>query len=166
MSKPSSLSTARRWSAALEGLVQSEIVVERGGPPNAIYSFKHALIRDAAYQTILKSRKRDLHRRVAEILESRFPDMVRTEPEVVAHHYTEADVAERALTFWRAATMKASANLAQAEAAGHIRNAMKIISALPEGQRPRRMGTGLSHPDGAGPHGIGGMGQPDRARHV
>ena len=121
-------------AAALQGLVRSDIVVERGGPPNAIYSFKHALIRDAAYQTILKSRKRDLHRRVAEILESRFPDMVRTEPEVVAHHYTEADVAERALTFWRAAAMKASASLAQAEAAGHIRNAMKIISALPEGQ--------------------------------
>ena len=110
-------------AAALERLVQSDMVAQRGEPPNAIYSFKHALIRDAAYQTILKSRKRDLHRRVAETLESRFPEMARSEPEVLAHHYTEADVTERALDFWRTAAMKASASLAHAEAAGHIRKA-------------------------------------------
>ena len=120
-------------AAALERLVQSDMVAQRGEPPNAIYNFKHALIRDAAYQTILKSRKRDLHRRVAETLERRFPDMARSEPELLAHHYTEADVTERALDFWRTAAMKASANLAHAEAAGHIRKAMAIISALPEG---------------------------------
>ena len=77
-------------AAALERLVQSDMVAQRGEPPNAIYNFKHALIRDAAYQTILKSRKRDLHRRVAETLERRYPDMARSEPELLAHHYTEA----------------------------------------------------------------------------
>jgi class 3 adenylate cyclase/predicted ATPase len=120
-------------AAALERLVQSDMVAQRGEPPNAIYNFKHALIRDAAYQTILKSRKRDLHRRVAETLERRYPDMARSEPELLAHHYTEADVTERALDFWQAAAMKASANLAHAEAAGHNRKATAIISALPEG---------------------------------
>jgi predicted ATPase len=120
-------------AAALERLVQSDMVAQRGEPPNAIYNFKHALIRDAAYQTILKSRKRDLHRRVAETLERRYPDMARSEPELLAHHYTEADVTERALDFWHAAAMKASANLAHAEAAGHNRKATAIISALPEG---------------------------------
>ena len=120
-------------AAALERLVQSDMVAQHGEPPNAIYNFKHALIRDAAYQTILKSRKRDLHRRVAETLERRYPDMARSEPELLAHHYTEADVTERALDFWHAAAMKASANLAHAEAAGHNRKATAIISALPEG---------------------------------
>ncbi len=120
-------------AAALERLVQSDMVAQRGEPPNAIYSFKHALIRDAAYQTILKSRKRDLHRRVAETLEGRFPHVVRTEPEVLAHHYTEADVPERALEFWREAAMRASASLAHAEVTGHIRKAMAIIAALPDG---------------------------------
>jgi class 3 adenylate cyclase/predicted ATPase len=120
-------------AAALEQLVRSDIVAERGEPPNAIYTFKHALIRDAAYQTVLKSRKRDLHRRVAETLESRFPDVARSEPEVLAHHYTEADVTERALHFWCAAAAKASASLAHAEATGHIRRALALIAALPEG---------------------------------
>ena len=120
-------------AAALERLVQSDIVAQRGDPPNAIYSFRHALIRDAAYQTVLKSRKRDLHRRIAETLESRFPEVAQSEPEVLAHHYTEADVSERALDFWHAAAMKASANLAHAEAAGHIRKALAIVSTLPEG---------------------------------
>ena len=120
-------------AAALERLVRSDMVVQRGDPPNAIYSFKHALLRDAAYQTVLKSRKRDLHRRVAEILESRFPEVARSEPEVLAHHYTEAGVTELALDYWRTAATKASASLAHAETAGHIRNAMAIVSALPEG---------------------------------
>jgi predicted ATPase/class 3 adenylate cyclase len=120
-------------AAALERLVESDIVAQRGEPPNAIYSFRHALIRDAAYQTILKSRRRDLHRRVAETLEHRFPHVAQTEPEVLAHHYTEADVAERALEFWRMAAMKASASLAHAEATGHIRQAMAIVATLPEG---------------------------------
>ena len=120
-------------AAALEQLVRSDMVAQRGVPPNATYSFKHALIRDAAYQTILKSRKRDLHRRLAETLESQFPDLTRTEPELLAHHYTEGDVTERALHFWRAAAMKASTGLAHAEATGHIRHALVLIAALPEG---------------------------------
>ena len=120
-------------AAALERLVQADIVAQRGEPPTARYSFKHALIRDAAYQTILKSRKRDLHRRVAETLEGGYHDVAHTEPEVLAHHYTEADVKERALEFWRRAAVKASASLAHAEAAGHLRKGMAIVATLPEG---------------------------------
>ena len=86
-------------TVALEQLVQSDIVTQRGEPPQAVYNFKHALIRDAAYQTVLKSRKRHLHQRVAETLESRFPDLARTEPELLAHHYSEADVVDRALDY-------------------------------------------------------------------
>jgi class 3 adenylate cyclase/predicted ATPase len=122
----------RLLAAALQQLVDSDVVAQGGVPPNATYSFKHALIRDAAYQTILKSRKRDLHGRLAEALESRFPDLARTEPELLAHHYTEADVAERALHFWLAAATKAAASLAHAETTGHIRRGLALIAALPE----------------------------------
>ena len=120
-------------AAALGHLVQSNIVMQRGEPPHAVYTFKHALIRDAAYQTVLKSRKRLLHKRIAEALESRFPDLARTEPELLAHHYSEADVVERALDYWRKAAEHASANLAHAEAIGHIGKAMALISAMPDG---------------------------------
>ena len=120
-------------TAALEQLVHSDIVTQRGEPPQAVYTFKHALIRDAAYQTVLKSRKRHLHQRVAETLESRFPDLARTEPELLAHHYSEADVVDRALDYWRKAAEHASSNLAHAEAIGHIGKAMALISAMPDG---------------------------------
>ena len=120
-------------TAALEQLVRSDLVAQRGEPPNATYSFKHALIQDAAYQTILKSRKRDLHRHVAQTFESRFPELARNEPEVLAYHYTEAEVVDRALDFWRKAAERASASLAHAEATGHIRRALALITALPEG---------------------------------
>jgi class 3 adenylate cyclase/predicted ATPase len=119
--------------AALDQLVQSDIVTQRGEPPHAVYTFKHALVRDAAYQTVLKSRKRHLHQRVAEALESRFPDLARTEPELLAHHYSEADVGDRALEYWRKAAGYASASLAHAEAIGHIDKALALISAMPEG---------------------------------
>jgi len=117
----------------LEQLVQSDIVTQRGEPPHTVYTFKHALIRDAAYQTVLKSRKRYLHQRVAQTLESRFPDLARTEPEVLAHHYSEADLVDWALDYWRKAAEHASANLAHAEAIGHIGRAMGLISAMPDG---------------------------------
>jgi class 3 adenylate cyclase/predicted ATPase len=120
-------------TAALEQLVRTDLVAQRGEPPNASYSFKHALIRDAAYQTILKSRRRDLHRLVGQTLESRCPDLARNEPEVLAHHYTEAGLVDRALDFWRRAAERASASLAHAEATGHIRNALALVAGLPEG---------------------------------
>ena len=119
--------------AALGQLVQSDIVAQRGEPPHAVYTFKHALVRDAAYQTVLKSRKRHLHERVAQALESRFSDLARTEPELLAHHYSEADVVDRALPYWRKAAEYASASLAHAEAIGHIGKALALISAMPEG---------------------------------
>jgi class 3 adenylate cyclase/predicted ATPase len=120
-------------TAALGQLVQANILTQRGEPPHAVYTFKHALIWDAAYQTVLKSRRRLLHKRVAETLESRFPDLARTEPELLAHHYSEAEVVERALTYWHKAAEHAAANLAHAEAIGHIGRAIALISAMPEG---------------------------------
>lgn len=152
-------------TAALEQLVRSDLVAQRGEPPNAAYSFKHALIRDAAYQTLLKSRKRDLHRHVAQTLESRFPELARNEPEVLAHHYTEAEIIDRALEFWRKAAERASAS-------GPCRGDRPY----PQGpgadigiagrSGPRRVGACVPHTHGARAHGLGGLGQPECPRHV
>ena len=119
--------------ADLGRLVQSDLLGQRGVPPQSRYIFKHALIRDAAYQSVLKARKRELHQRIAEVLTTRFPEIVETEPELLAHHYTEASVVERALTYWRRAAERATARMAHAEALGHVDKAKKLIGALPAG---------------------------------
>ena len=85
---------------ALTQLVRAELIFRRGTPPEATYSFKHALVRDAAYESLLKSRRRH-HSRVAEALAKAFPETVEAEPEVVAHHYTAAGLVPAAIPYWR-----------------------------------------------------------------
>ena len=117
----------------LEQLVRSELLGQAGVPPQSRYTFKHALIRDAAVQLVLNVRKRELHERIAETLASRFPEVAATEPELLAHHYTEANVVDRALACWRKAAERATARLAYVEVLGHVDRAMKLVAALPEG---------------------------------
>ena len=88
---------------ALERLTASGLVQRRGSPPSATYAFKHALVQDAAYGTILKSRRQQLHARIANSILKRFPSMAHSEPEVVAHHYQAGGDAKSALTYWSAA---------------------------------------------------------------
>src|ERR1700722_19436259 len=116
----------------LERLVRSDLLGQRGTPPQSRYIFKHALICDAAFQSVLNARKRELHERIAEVLASRFPEVAETEPELLAHHYTEAGLVDRALTYWRQAAERAAARLAYIEALGHVDRAMKHVAALPE----------------------------------
>jgi predicted ATPase len=116
----------------LEQLVRSDLLGQRGAPPQSRHIFKHALIRDAAFQSVLKARRRELHERIAEVLASRFPEVAETEPELLAHHYTEASLVDRALTYWRQAAERAAARLAYIEALGHVDRAMKLVAALPE----------------------------------
>jgi predicted ATPase len=118
---------------ALERLVQSNLLEQRGAPPRSRYIFKHALIRDAAFHTVLKARRRELHRRIADELANRFPDVAEREPELLAQHYTEAESIDRALEFWRRAADRASASIAYVEALGHVESAMKLIKAMPAG---------------------------------
>jgi class 3 adenylate cyclase/predicted ATPase len=119
--------------ADLDRLVQSDLLGQRGTPSQSRYIFKHALIRDAAYQSVLNARKRELHQRIAEVLVSRFPEVAETEPELLAHHYTEANIPERALTYWRQAAERATARMAHAEALGHVGKANKLVATLPAG---------------------------------
>lgn len=118
--------------AVLERLTASGLVSRRGTPPDASYSFKHALVRDAAYFTILKSRRRQLHASVAKVLVERFPAMAESLPEVVAHHFTEAGTASEAIGYWLKAGRLASARSANREAVSCFEQALAALGHLPE----------------------------------
>jgi class 3 adenylate cyclase/tetratricopeptide (TPR) repeat protein len=120
--------------AALERLTASGLISRRGTPPDATYSFKHALVQDAAYATLLKSRRQQLHASIAEALVARFPTMVESLPEVVAHHLTEAGLASEAIGYWRKAGQLASARSANREAAKFFERALSVLEVLPETQ--------------------------------
>jgi predicted ATPase len=112
---------------ALGELTAAELVFARGTPPDATYSFKHALVRDAAYQSLLRSRRQELHGRIAAALEARFPDAAEGEPELLAHHLAEAGQAERAITHLQRAARRALARSADLEAAEHLRAALRQL---------------------------------------
>ena len=116
---------------ALSQLEQAELVFRRGQPPDATYSFKHALVRDAAYQTLLKSRRHQLHAQIARTLEGRFPETATTQPEILAHHFTEAGLVEPAVEYWLKAGKLALSRSANAEAVKHLRKGVELTQSLP-----------------------------------
>src|SRR5207237_6603993 len=87
----------------LRQLVEAELLYQRGLPPQATYLFKHALIQDTAYQSLLKSRRQHLHQQSAQVLAERFPETVETQPELLAYHYSEAGLTEQATPYWQQA---------------------------------------------------------------
>jgi class 3 adenylate cyclase/predicted ATPase len=123
--------SANLLSDALEQLVSSELVFRRGTPPEATYTFKHALVQDAAYQSLLKSKRRRLHARIAQVLEEHFPDAGAPEPEVLARHLTDAGLAEQAISHWRRAGELAAGRSANGEAVAHLSKALELIGTLP-----------------------------------
>jgi predicted ATPase len=118
--------------AALDQLVASELVYRRGSPPEAIYSFKHALVQDAAYGTLLKSKRQQLHARIAQVLEEQFPDATHSEPEIVAHHLTGAGLHERATDYWLRAGIQSTARSAYVEATNNLSMALQTTSHIAE----------------------------------
>jgi class 3 adenylate cyclase/tetratricopeptide (TPR) repeat protein len=118
--------------AALGRIADAELVYPRGTPPDATYQFKHALVRDTAYETLLKSQRRELHRRVAETLAEKFPALPDAQPELLARHWTEAGVAEPAVAAWRKAGRQAVKRFASAEAVADFSRALKVLNNLPE----------------------------------
>ena len=119
---------------ALEELTATELVFRRSLPPDTVYVFKHALVQEAAYASLLKSRRQQLHARVARVLEEQFPDIAATQPELLAHHCTEAGLGEKALEYWWRAGQTALAQSAPAEAIGHLRKALDIFGLLPDAE--------------------------------
>ena len=100
----------------LSQLVDAELMYQRGVSPHRQYIFKHALIQDAAYQSLLKSRRQQLHQQIAKVLEERFTEIKETQPELLAHHYTEAGLVEQAIPYWQRAGQRALQRSANAEA--------------------------------------------------
>ncbi len=117
---------------ALDELVRAELAFCRGTPPDAIYTFKHALVRDAAYESLLKSRRQQLHGRIATILRERFPDRAEAEPEVLAHHATEGGLLDEAVSYWYKAGLRANYRSANAEAIAHLSKGLDLLAPLPE----------------------------------
>ena len=117
--------------AALDQLVAAQIVFRRGTPPEAVYTFKHSLVQDAAYQSMLKGRRQQLHAAVARALEQRFPAEADAAPEIVAHHFTEAGLADLAVDWWLKAGELAAGRSAMAEATATLRRALDLLARLP-----------------------------------
>lgn len=116
----------------LRQLTEAELLYEQGLPPTSTYRFKHALIQDAAYQSLLKSTRQQHHQRIAQTLESRFSETVSAQPELLAHHYTEAGLTAQAIPYWQAAGQRALQRYANHEAATHARRGLELLSTLPE----------------------------------
>ena len=117
---------------ALARLVDAELLYQRGVPPQATYLFKHALIQEAAYQSLLKSTRQQFHQQIAQVLETRFPASVETQPELVAQHYTAAGYHEQAIPYWQRAGQHASDRSAYLEAVSHFTTGIELLKTLPE----------------------------------
>src|SRR4029077_4486052 len=117
---------------AVRRLVGAGLVFQRGAPPAAEYLCKHALVQDIAYSTLLRGPRQALHRRIAEALEQRFPDLVETRPEILAHHYGEAAMADKAITYWHRAGELSVAKSAVREAIAQLRRGLSLLDGLPE----------------------------------
>jgi class 3 adenylate cyclase/predicted ATPase len=120
------------FQAALHHLVQAELVFRRGQPPEATYLFKHALVQDAAYGSLLKSTRQRVHQQIAQVIETRFPALVETQPELVAQHYTAAGCTEQAVRYWQRAGQQASDRSANLEAISHCTTGIELLKTLPE----------------------------------
>ena len=116
---------------ALTKLSAAELIFPRGAPPAATYVFKHALVRDAAYETLLKSKRQQLHGRIAKALEASFPETAESQPEILAHHYTHAGLTQSAIEWWRKSGDVAIRRSANSEAASHLGRAIELIRFLP-----------------------------------
>jgi predicted ATPase len=116
----------------LAQLVATELLYQRGRPPRATYTFKHALVQDAAYQSLLKRTRQQYHQQVAVLLEARFPETAATAPEVVAHHYTEAGRYEQALSYWQRAGQRALQQAGNQEALRHLTKGLELLATLPD----------------------------------
>jgi predicted ATPase len=158
--------------AELDKLVEAELLFRKGRPPKCGYIFKHALIQDAAYGSLLRAKRQQFHRRIAEVLEREFSATATTRPEVLARHWTEAGETDQAIDYWLAAGRHAQAAFANAEALGHLARGLDLLETRTESperdakelefQIPRSVvlmtARGYAHPDLEGIQ--------NRARHL
>jgi DNA-binding winged helix-turn-helix (wHTH) protein/tetratricopeptide (TPR) repeat protein len=135
---------AEQLQQALDQLVSAGLAFRRGVPPGGSFIFKHALVQDAAYGTLLRGQRRQLHARVAAVLEERFPETAATQPEILAHHFTEGGLIDSAISYWIAAGEHAMGRSAAIEAIQHLTRGIELIALLPPGPDRNRKELGLT----------------------
>jgi serine/threonine protein kinase/predicted ATPase len=118
--------------AELAKLVQAEILYQKGRPPRSTYIFKHALLEDALYNALIKGKRQQFHRRIGEVLEAQFPQTVETKPELLAYHFTEAGLTEKAIVYWLKAGQRSRERSALCEAIGHLSKGLELLGTLPQ----------------------------------
>jgi class 3 adenylate cyclase/predicted ATPase len=123
---------------ALARLVASELIFQRGTPPDAVYSFKHALVQDAAHSSLLRSSRQQLHAQIAEALATYSPELMDSQPELLAQHYAEAALVERSVAFWGRAGHRSAARSAMAEAAAQFQKGLEQLGMLPSDSKRQR----------------------------
>jgi predicted ATPase len=123
---------------AVARLVASELVFQRGTPPDAVYSFKHALVQDAAHSSLLRSTRQQLHAQIAEALETQSPELMNTQPELFAQHYAEAGLVEKSVACWSKAGHRSAARAAMVEAAAQLREGLDLLTLLPDNPERQR----------------------------
>jgi len=131
--QPVAQRSQRDLEAALDRLTDAGLLFCRGAPPLSSYLFKHALVQDAAYATLLRARRQQLHANIAKALEREFPEIAAAQPELLAHHYTEAALTRQAIDNWRLAGQHAIERSANREAIAHLTRGLKLLEDLPEG---------------------------------
>jgi predicted ATPase len=145
-------------------LVAADILTPRGMPPQATYTFTHALIQEAAYQSLLRSSRQHCHKQLAQALTAQFPDIAATQPELLAHHYTAAGLHEHAVPAWQRAGERAVARSAYAEASGHFTTGLEILQGVPETPARHRQELGLQTALGLAQIAMEGYGSPNVER--
>jgi class 3 adenylate cyclase/predicted ATPase len=116
----------------LHQLVEAEFLYQRGVPPQAIYTFKHALIQDTAYHSLLRSTRQQYHQRIAQVLEAQFAETIETQPELLAQHYTAAGLSAQAVSYWQRAGQRAIERSAYLEASAHLTKGLEVLRTLPD----------------------------------
>jgi class 3 adenylate cyclase/predicted ATPase len=147
--------------AALARLVASELVFQRGTPPAAVYSFKHALVQDAAHGSLLRSSRQQLHARIADAFEIHFPELMDSQPELLAQHYAEAGLVEKSADYWRKAGHSSAVRSAMAEAAAQFQKGLDQLVLLPESPERQRQQLEFWTELGAALRFVKGQGAPE-----
>ncbi len=147
--------------SALRTLEESELVFRHGTPPEAHYTFKHALIQDTAYQSLLKSRRQQIHTKIAATLESQFSEIAEGEPETLAHHYTAAGLTKQAVDYWLRAGQQAQKRSANLEALAHFGKGLELVALLPDSEHRLRQEIRLQTGVGVTMMAVRGWGAPE-----
>ena len=147
--------------AALARLVASELVFQRGTPPDAVYSFKHALVQDAAHGSLLRSTRQQLHAQIAAALETHSPELMDSQPELFAQHYTEAGLGEESAAYWGKAGHRSAARSAMTEAVAQLQKALDQLALLPDTPERKRQALEVWSTLGAALLVVKGYGAPE-----